>query len=474
MKVDTEIFVAACSIVLSAGGIVVHPDYMNVEMPPNIAPLNFDVEGAVADEVTVTLTAPDGNSLSEKGPKVRFPPRAWRGFLVANAGQSVVGEIRAGRTSLGFTNKVSRHPISSHLTYRLIPPGYSGFKHMGIYQRNLTTFEERPLFRNAQTDKRQCVNCHTPNAGDPEQYLFQVRAVDDGTVVVSPKHGRKKIRPVLPGGYQYGVYPAWHPSGDYVAFSCNDTFQAFYLNDPGKVEVMDARSDLFLYRLSDGKVTMIEEDATVFESFPTWSPDGKKLATSSARMPFDELPADGMARENAVRETCSELRYDIAVRMFDEKTQTFSPRRILLDAQRSCKSFTFPRFSPDGRWLVFVASLHGMFSIWHREAELYILDLQEQKVRPIDEINSEESESYHSFSKDGHWMVFSSRRDDGVYTRPYFAAFDSERGTFSKPFLLPVEEPDEHTRRQCSYNVPELSEGPVRESPRELRRLVED
>lgn len=220
----------------------------------------------------------------------------------------------------------------------------------------------------------------------------------------------KKIKPVLPGGYPYGVYPAWHPSGDYVAFSCNDTFQTFYLNDMGKVEVMDARSDLFLYRLSDGKVTMIEEEPTVFECFPTWSPDGKLLATSSARMPFKELPADGPARERAVQEMSSELRYDIAVRTFDEKTQTFSPRRIRLDAQRSRQSFTFPRFSPDGRWLVFVASAYGVFSIWHREAELCILDLREKKVRQIDEINSDETESYHCFSKDGRWMVFSSRR----------------------------------------------------------------
>lgn len=473
MKRNAEIFVVILSVALHASCITVHPDYLNVEIPPNIAPLNFDVEGSGSDEVTVTLTAPDGNTLTEKGPKVRFSPRAWRSFLAANAGQSVVGEIRAGGTSLCFTNTVSRHPISSHLTYRLIPPGYRAFKYMGIYQRDLTTFEERPLFRNRQTNRRQCVNCHTYNAGDPEQYLFQVRAVDAGTVVVSPKHGKKKIQPTLPGGYPYGVYPAWHPSGDYVAFSCNDTFQMFYLNNPGKIEVMDARSDLFLYRLSDGKVTMIEEEPTVFECFPSWSPDGKLLATSSARMPFKELPADGPAREKAVQEMCSELRYDIAVREFDEKTLTFSPRHIRLDAQKSRQSFTFPRFSPDGRWIVFVASTHGVFSIWHREAELCILDLQERKVRQIDEINSGESESYHCFSKDGHWMVFSSRRGDGVYTRPYFAAFDSARGTFSKPFLLPVEDPDAHTRRQFSYNVPELSEGPVRESPRDLRSLVE-
>ena len=69
-------------------------------------------------------------------------------------------------------------------------------------------------------------------------------------------------------------------------------------------------------------------------------------------------------------------------------------------------------------------------------------------------------------------MVFSSRREDGAYTRPYLAAFDPEKGAFSRPFLLPVEDPAEHRRRMWSYNVPEFSAGPVRESPRDLRRLV--
>ena len=69
-------------------------------------------------------------------------------------------------------------------------------------------------------------------------------------------------------------------------------------------------------------------------------------------------------------------------------------------------------------------------------------------------------------------MVFSSRRADGSYTRPQFAHFDASSGRFSKPFVLPVEDPDEHDRRMLSYNIPEFSDGPVRESPVDFRRLV--
>ena len=121
---------------------------------------------------------------------------------------------------------------------------------------------------------------------------------------------------------------------------------------------------------------------------------------------------------------------------------------------------------------------YGSFHVWHNKADLCILDLRRgagecAAVRPLDELNSPMSESYHAFSPDGAWMVFSSRRDDGSYTRPHFAAFDAAEGRFSKPFALPVEDPGSHGRRMLSYNIPEFSCGPVRESPSFLRRLVE-
>ena len=454
------------------GGVTVAPDYFNIEIPPNIAPLNFDVTGAKGP-VTVTLRAGDGATLAEKGPKVRFSRRAWRRFLEAHAGQQVVGTLAIGGETYVFTNTVSRFPIATHLSYRLIPPGYMGFNEMGIYQRDLTSFEERPLYRNVQGSHTQCMNCHTYNMGDPKQYLFHTRAQHAGTMVVSEKYGKMKIQPAIPGGYAFGVYPAWHPSGDHIAFSCNDTSQIFHSIYPDKIEVMDSRSDLFLYSLKDGAVTMIEQDPTLFECFPTWSPDGKRLFTSSARTPFKSIPADRDAREKQVQKAFSDVRYDLAVRAFDEKTRTFSPRQILVDAQTSNRSFTFPRVSPDGRWLVFVVGPYGVFSIWHHTADLWVLDLQKNEARVLTEINSPAAESYHCFSSNGRWMVFSSRRGDGLYTRPYFAAFNPETGTFSKPFLLPTEDPADHMRRLFSYNIPELSDGPVRESPHTLRRLVE-
>lgn len=459
-----------------AGAFEVWPDYLNVELPPNIAPLNFDVRGAAEDAaVRVTLTAPDGDALATDGRAcaVRFPEGAWRAFLGRHAGQPLAGVLRVGEATLAFTNAVSKFPIDSHLTYRLIPPSYTGFAEVGIYQRDLTAFRERALYRNVQDDRMQCVNCHTYNAGDPGQYLFHTRARHAGTMIVSARYGKARVVPKVPGGYGGGVYPAWHPSGDFIAFSCNDTSQLFYTANPDKIEVFDSRSDLFLYRLSDGRVTMIEQSPLVFECYPAWSPDGKSLVSVAARVPFKELAKEKADRERMVGGRYTEILYDLVIRTFDSTALAFSQPRILVNAQVSKRSFTFPRVSPDGRWIVFTASSHGVFSIWRREADLWIYDRGTGTVRRLDELNSNQAESYHCFSRDGRWMVFSSRRDDGAYTRPYFAAFDPATGRFAKPFLLPVREPSEHGRRMLSYNIPELSAGPVAESPRELRRLVQ-
>ena len=76
-------------------------------------------------------------------------------------------------------------------------------------------------------------------------------------------------------------------------------------------------------------------------------------------------------------------------------------------------------------------------------------------------LNSDDAESYHSWSGNGRWMVVSSRRDDGLYTRPYISYVD-ENGVASKPFLLPQKNPKKYYDSQMfSYNIPEFVEDEI-------------
>ena len=472
------VLMGACSALsLVATAFTCEPDYAaEITLPSNIAPLNFDILDATTGVCRVTLTAPDGDKLEAKGPQVRWKASAWHAFLARHAGTACVLSVGAQSSRLreqSIVWTISSHAIDSHLTYRLIPPGYNGFGLIGIWQRDLTSFDERALYRNVQISHKQCVNCHTYNHGDPETYLFHSRLDHEGTVVRSPKHGLKKVDLKFPGAFAQGTYPAWHPSGDFICFSENRTFQVFYEAGPTKIEVADLRSDLFLYSLAEGTATVIENAPETFESFPAWSPSGRELYTARARTEFREEPEKRFKKSPQAFATLGSLRYDLVVRTFDPATRAFGEPRMLFDAQKEGASATFPRVSPDGRWLVFTRGNYGVFHIWHREADLWICDLRTGAMRALDEINSPDTESYHCFSSDGNWMVFSSRREDGSYTRPYFTHFDAATGRFTRPFLLPVASPDAHRRRLESYNVPEFSTGPVRESPRQLRRMLE-
>ena len=120
---------------------------------------------------------------------------------------------------------------------------------------------------------------------------------------------------------------------------------------------------------------------------------------------------------------------------------------------------------------MFTLGRYGVFHIWHHEADLWLLDLQSGEARAMSEINSKDTESYHTWSSNGRWVVFSSRRDDGGYTRPFIAHIDGN-GKGSKPFELPQEDPDYHRQFVKSYNIPEFMRGPVKTTPQEFARVL--
>jgi dipeptidyl aminopeptidase/acylaminoacyl peptidase len=157
-----------------------------------------------------------------------------------------------------------------------------------------------------------------------------------------------------------------------------------------------------------------------------------------------------------------EVRYSLCRVDFDPSDCSFGQRTdTLYNAAVLGGSVSFPRISPDGRFLAFTLSGYGNFSIWHKDADVYCIDLQSGGLSEMAALNSDDVESYHSWSGSGRWMVFSSRRDDGLYTRPYISYVD-EDGEAHKPFLLPQKNPKKYYDSQMfSYNIPEFIEGKI-------------
>jgi hypothetical protein len=148
--------------------------------------------------------------------------------------------------------KVSSDPIDNYISYRLIPPGYEGWKEMGIYQRDLETFEETAIIENKSTNYN-CINCHSYCMQEPDKMLFHVRSEFDGMILIQERN-IEKINTKTDSTIGPFVYPYWHPSGKYIAFSVNKTMQNFFNSHPNRIEVYDTASDIVIYNVETNQM----------------------------------------------------------------------------------------------------------------------------------------------------------------------------------------------------------------------------
>jgi hypothetical protein len=442
---------------------MISPDYINVTIPPNIAPMNFRIteEGksfmvtAESDDFKIEVKSSDGT--------IRFPEKKWKKLISGRSNGKITFRVYVsnGKEAIQYREffmYVTEEPIDPYLAYRLINPGYYSWSNIKIVQRSIESFEEEPLFDNQIMDKN-CANCHSFNRNSSDRFLLHIRGSKGGTYFI--EDGRitrtdPKIES-MPGG---ATYPSWHPDGRFVAFSSNQVRQSFYSVPDRNVEVFDLVSSLVVYdRKLNEVINVTDRDTTKYQqTFPSWSPDGRYLY-------FCRAP-QLISFSSPEMEQIMNTRYDLARKSFDPDTRTFGDTEIVFSADSINKSVSFPRISPDGRFLVFTLADFGTFPIWHQEADLYMLDLQTGKAEKMS-INTDKTESYHTWSRNSRWLVFSSRRTDGRTGRPYFA-YIAKDGRQGKEFVLPQRDPSLYDRMLESFNIPEFVDGRIRITPRDL------
>ena len=441
----------------------IFPDYLGVTIPYNIAPLNFCVE-TEADNYSVVFSNREREIDVRSGNgKIEIPEKEWRVLLNESAGDSISVTVRFKQENEWTAYKifrifVAKDPVDPYLVYRLIEP-CNIWKNMGIYQRHLESFEQTAVFENKLTDE-SCINCHSFCMQNPDKMLMHMRVFHDGTYVID---GEKveKLNTRTTETMSPLVYPSWHPSGKYVAFSVNLTPIGVRMNHSNHVEVYDMKSDVVVYDVEKHEIITTEKifSPTAFETFPTFSPDGKTLyfcSADSVKMP----------------EEFEKVKYSLCSIGFDPETRSFGQEiDTLYSAARENKSALFPRVSPDGKYLMCTVTEYGTFPIWHNDADLYLYDIESKSIRPMTEINSPFPDSYHSWSSNSRWVVFSSKRQDGMYTRPYLAYID-ERGIASKCFMLPQQNPDFYKDFMQAYNIPEFVKGKIPDRMRQIKNTA--
>jgi hypothetical protein len=431
------------------------PDYIGVTIPPNIAPLNFKITEPMGYAQAATF---EGNGIKfdvrTKNGQFQIPGSRWTALLKAAAGNEFMVTVRvrdeAGWTAYApFKIKVAKEPVDPYLVYRLIEPGYETWNEMGIYQRNLETFTQSPILEN-KTVEGDCMNCHSFCMQDPNQMMLHIRGVNGGTMVAID--GKvEKLNTKTQETMSALVYPSWHPSGRFIAFSVNNTKQDFHSLDRNRVEVYDLASDVVLYDVENHKIfttaALFSEER--FETFPSFSPDGKSLYFSTAEA--YEMPDE-----------YQKVKYSLCRINFDPETKQFGTFvDTLFNARLENRSAAFPRVSPNGKYLLYAKGDYGGFFIWHKEADLFIYNMETDKHYPLTMANSNDVESYHSWSSNSRWIVYASRRIDGLYSRP-FIAYINDKGEAEKAFLVPQKKAEFYDHLMKSYNVPEFVTGKVR------------
>ena len=433
----------------------ISPDYSDIIIPANIAPINFRIleEGQLyfarihaGGEKTIEIFSKTG--------QVRIPTGKWRTLLGSNKGNKIFFDIyvmdaaRRWRKFRSISNTVAEDDIDGYVVYRRMKPIYNWWKGIGIYQRNLAGYDES-LVMHSRSFEQGCLNCHSFVGNDPDTMTIGLRSATYGSSTLLIRNGTAgKI------GSKWG-YTAWHPSGTLAVYSINKVRQFFHT---GRIEVRDVAdldSALVCYFVEDNKAVCPPQlsDKNRLETYPAWSPDGKYLYYCSAPVLWKD-------RSTVPPENYDKLKYDLCRVSYNAGSNSWGKVETVLSADQTGLSILLPRISPDGRFLLFCMCEYGCFPVYQYSSDLYIMDLSTGEYRKV-AVNSEYSESWHSWSSNSRWIAFSSKRNDGLFTRTYLSYVDDD-GKVHKPFILPQRDPVYYDSLLETYSVPELITGRIR------------
>jgi hypothetical protein len=448
---------------------VLAPDYSGVTLPPNIAPLNVQIREA-GEAFRVRFSGKSGQpiELTAKKGIVTIPETPWRRLLETNRGGDLLMEVSArvhGEWTrfATITNKIAAEEIDPVLIYRKIHPSHNSWRWMGLYQRDLRTFQETPVIENTRFSG-DCVHCHMLRNNDPDSMMALVRSYHNSGLFVS-----NGVVGAVEG--QLG-FVSWHPKADGLiaaSFSKPRLMLHSARNDMRDITELDGWIGYFT--LGAKTVTQVPGllDKNRLFGFPQWSPDGRYLYYCSAPNPAG---SNSMLTVSMYQQEI----YDLMRIPYNlERDEWGSPEQIIRSADTGL-SMAQPRISPDGRWLYVCGIPYGCWPTYFTNSDLYAIDLkqgaQEGKFTLVKtSINSDQTESWLSWSSNSRWVVFSSKRISPLFNRPFIAYIDAD-GRCGKPFILPQRDPEYYDSLLLTYTIPTLATHPVRASQADLLKAL--
>jgi len=466
---------------------MIYPDYASTVIPPNIAPLRF----VVMEEGTAFLTR-IGSSRGEvievhsTHPAMLIPEEAWHRLLAQNRNEEIYFEVSV-RAADGqwdrferITNKIATEEADCYLVYRKTTPGAGLVNNrLCIYQRSMWSYNEDVVLDSRHVGGG-CLNCHSfrKNRGDIMLMGFRSQWNGDGTVFVDDGVAHK-----IPAKFGF---TSWHPSGRLAVYSINNLTLIYRPKGREFRESVNLDSALLYYRVDERtiKTASVLSQKDRLENWPAWSADGRHLYFCRALRTWS--PESGLPQSRAAHQEPSasinhperyrEVKYDLVRVGYDLEQDKWHEPQTILSSQDTGLSIAIPRTSPDGRWLSFCMLDRGYFPGYDESSDIYLVDLRSAKetgryeYRRL-ELNSSRSEAWHTWSSNSRWIAFSSKRDNGVFTRLY-VSYVNGAGRAYKPLLLPQEDPSYLGSEVRTYNLPEFLVTPVVVTGDDLGRVI--
>jgi tetratricopeptide (TPR) repeat protein len=405
-------------------------------------------------------------------------PATWSAIQLHSTGQpatvTITGylndQIVSAPSHSAFST--SRDPVGAPIFYRDVPlmptVGTNGIVqpiptsaiHLIKWRlRDIRQTESHTVLHNMPT----CANCHS-FSGDGKTMGIDIDgpANDKGLYAIVPIQREISIKNKdivqwntdgKVGQTRVGFMSQVSPDGRFVV----STFAGPSLDVPSTYYVTNFKDYRFLqvfyptrgilewYNRATGKRQPLPgaDDPNYVQTDGFWSPDGKTIvfARAVARDPRQEGQKPALYA-NDPNET--QIQYDL-YRIPFNNGKGGTPERIV-GASQNGMSNTFPKVSPDGRWIVFVQCHNGQ--LMRPDSQLYIVPFNGGVARRL-RANTPTMNSWHSFSPNGRWLVFSSKARS-PYTQMYLTHLDAN-GNSSPAILI-----DNATAANRAVNIPEF------------------
>lgn len=450
----------------ASGHLTLYNPRRNAVLPPDMASPLFDWDGAdhtslfavfsdaenmVAAVVNAQPWAPDGSTW--QAVRETFGHRPFTARLVKVHGGSAVAaaSIPLSISPDAFDAKVVFMQIPLPFLYAQHNPQLIRWRmaDIGSYSEPETVLTDLPY----------CANCHAFSRDgtvfgldidyrkDKGGYILKDVSADmelaSGDVFSwSAYRPEEKTR----GVKTMGLFSKISPDGRKVMGTVKERSFFFAIDDVDYSQLFyPIRGHLAWYSRDDGAVHPLPgADSREFvQTGPAWSPDGKTVAFSRAPVPMHLVELIGDQKFLLPGEDLIEDLNEKYPMTFDIWTVPFNDGQggapvPLTGASDNGKSNFFPRYSPDGRWVVYVQSDTGL--VMQPSSKLFIVPSGGGEARAL-ESNMENMNSWHSFTPNGRWLVFSSK-EDSAYTSVYATHIDPDGNSTPAVLLHRLSSPD--------------------------------